>query len=366
MCAGIFGWQEVDDCYLPYIMRTVAGSRKKFVSVRMAETQLLSKYLKILHNKIYSCVSVRSLFITRHEAALLNKINGKHSNCMYGRQTFNANQDVIVLLSSMVEFHSFVKRCCDKLLRRSLMNDDKFGFIRIDFVSVVPYCKTNNQKYLPLFFFECSKDLELKCKKIKGFDLAYLYFCCKVMKIKDKFFASDSCLVVSLDVVKECLPVKTNFEEFWPNQLMDSTGLLRRPDSPQGYQDESWTVAPPPTVSNVMSTAADTPEAFKQQQQNHATSFPRDLKDGVIAHQLVKLMADGTAHQEGKQHLNQSVRHMCKKINCSSHCTFTRVQILLYAFLTSFCRKTETARLNTSEFSTFFVHIHSYNINTFF
>lgn len=318
MYTGIFGWQEVDNCYLPYIMRTMAGSREMFVSIRMADTQLLSKYLNILHSGLYSRVPLHYFFITRHEAALLNEINKQHSDCMYGEHPFNAGQDVIVLLSSMIEFHSFVKQCCDMLLGRSWINDDRCGFIRIDFESVVPYCKIDNQKYMPLFFFEGCKNLEPESKKIEGYDMAYLYFCCNVMNVKDEFIAIDSCSVVSLDVVKQFYPAKTNFEECWPKQLVDSTGLLRRPDSPQSYQVFPWTDAPPPMVRNVTKAAADTPEAFKQQQQNHAISLPTVWMAGVMQQNQVNLTADDTAHHSGTQPLNQSVRHVSKKINCTN------------------------------------------------
>lgn len=236
---GHFGWDMLGKCHIPYIYR----SGEKYVAVRMVEIKLLNKYLNYLHADIYSCTCIRSYYITEIEARLLNEINNRHCDGQFGREPFT-QKDLVVRLSDAYEFYNFLDVCYNKLLRGSTNNKDKCGFIRINKESVVPYTVRDGQKFVPLFYFEGETDnLKLKADQLKGWDLSYLKFCCKVQGIRNELFASETCSVISLSDIKSYFPPGTDFEEYWPNKVMDTQLLISAKGSVTG--GGQWTRAPP-------------------------------------------------------------------------------------------------------------------------
>lgn len=220
---GHFGWDMLGKCHIPYIYRS--GS-EKYVAVRMVEIKLLNKYLNYLHADIYSCTCIRSYYITEIEARLLNEINNRHCDSQFGRDPFT-QKDLVVRLSDAYEFYNFLDVCYNKLLRGTTNPKDKCGFIRINKESVVPYTVRDSQKFVPLFYFEGETDnLKLKADQLKGWDLSYLKFCCKVQGIRNELFASETCSVISLTDIKTYFPPGTEFEEYWPNKVVDSQLLI--------------------------------------------------------------------------------------------------------------------------------------------
>ncbi|CAG9133225.1 unnamed protein product [Plutella xylostella] len=239
---GHFGWDMLGKCHIPYIYR----SAEKYVAVRMVEIKLLNKYLNYLHPDIYSCTCIRSYYITEIEARLLNEINNRHCDGQFGREPFT-QKDLVVRLSDAYEFYNFLDVCYNKLLRGTTNSKDKCGFIRINKESVVPYTVRDSMKYVPLFYFEGETDnLKLKADQLKGWDLSYLKFCCKVQGIRNELFASETCSVISLADIKGYFPPGTEFEEYWPNKVVDAQLLI----AAKGTMSSSggggqWTRAPP-------------------------------------------------------------------------------------------------------------------------
>lgn len=236
-------------------MRLIDGVSLKFVSVRIAENFVLSKYLQYLHTDIYACTSVKSYIITEGEAKLLNDINLKHCDQTYGKDLFLAGKDCIVRLEDAVEFYAFLEVCYKKLLCNIEPNrKEKCGFIRINSESVVPYCIKDDKKYVPLFYFEGeTENLKHRAVKLENWSLAYLKFCCKVQGIRNELFASDSCIVTSLDDIKNYFPPETNFEEYWPAKVVD-TQLLNHKTPPPG----AWIRSPPSVANNVPAPSENT------------------------------------------------------------------------------------------------------------
>ncbi|MGI4816419.1 MAG: hypothetical protein ACRYE7_00265 [Janthinobacterium lividum] len=196
----------------------VNGEKLNFVSLRMAETQLLSIYLRNLHEKIYTCASFKGHIITADEARLLNNINKKHADCVYGNENFFAGKDYIARLEDVHQYYIFLDVCYQVLINNIYTGlKTRCGFITINSKLNAPYCIINNQKYIPIFYFDCETEkLIPQAIKLENWNLAYLKFCFTIMGIKKKFFASDSCTVISIDNLKNCDSNERNVEEYWP------------------------------------------------------------------------------------------------------------------------------------------------------
>jgi len=234
------------------------GKKLKFVSVRMAETQLLSNYLHYLHADIYTCTSVRSHFITDSEANILNEINIKHCDGIYGKDRFYAGKDCIVRLKEFYEFYNFLTVCYSKLTNNFPCHTEICGFMRIDSELIIPYSVRNNQKYIPLFYLEGeTENLKHHAIYFENWNLAYLKFCCKLQCIKNELLVGDSCKVISLDDIKNYFPPDTRFEEYWPPNVIDSQLLINQ-KSTHVNPPSIW-IRPPPECTISHSSTASAP-----------------------------------------------------------------------------------------------------------
>ncbi|XP_063928611.1 uncharacterized protein LOC135141445 isoform X1 [Zophobas morio] len=250
---GRFGWETIGKNPIPYINR--AG--EKYCAVRMVEMKALNKYLNYLHQDIYNCTCIRSYYITENEGRLLNEINIKHCDYQFGKEQFT-QRDLIVRLSDAIEFYNFLCSCYTKLVNGETDSLGRSGFIRINKESVVPYTVYNDQKYVPLFYFEGeTENLKQRANKLEGWDLSYLKFCCKVQGIRNELFAHDSCSVISLNDIKNYFPPGTLFEGYWPKKSVDSQ-LLISGNTRNQSQIIQWTRQPaaPPIAHPVPSPRA--------------------------------------------------------------------------------------------------------------
>lgn len=234
---GRFGWFDIEKVYLPFLFRYAT---EKYTSVRMVERKLLNRFLSVLPPDVNSCTCIRSYYITDAESKLLNEINGKHTDCAYGKEAFTS-KDLIVRLKDAREFHKFLDLCHKKLVLKKSNASDRCGFFRINGESVVPYTVKLGTKYVPLFYFEGETDhLKLKSEEVDGWDLAYLKFCCKVQGIRNELFASDKCKVVGLEEIKGHFPAGTTFEDYWPAKgSIEPVGPSR-----MGVSGGGWTKKP--------------------------------------------------------------------------------------------------------------------------
>lgn len=238
--SGHFGWDMLGKSHMAYILR----NGEKYCSVRMAEMKALNKFLVYLHQDIYNCTRITSYYLTEAESRLLNEINFKHCDQKFGREHFTKN-DVIVRFDDAKEFHAFLCFCYTKLVNGDKEVAGRSGFIQINKESVVPYTLHNNEKYVPLFYFEGeTENLKQKVNKIEGWDLSYLKFCCKVQGIRNELFAQDSCSVISLEDIRSYFPPGTHFEDFWPKKGSLQTQLLVGTNN-SGHQSQfPWTKQP--------------------------------------------------------------------------------------------------------------------------
>lgn len=313
---GHFGWATFGTIHIPYIMR----QGEQYCAVRMVEMKLLNKHLTYLHQDIYSCTCVRSYYITEAESRLFNEINQKHCEVQFGREAFSM-KDLVVRLSDANKFYHFLDICYKKLTQRNSTPNEKCGFIRINKESVVPYTVRDKQQFVPLFYFEGETDnLKLKAEYLSGWDLSYLKFCCKVQGIRNELFASDSVAVISLTDIKSYFPNGTEFEDYWPNKVVD-TQLLYTGNTAQKASNSSvhWTrqpAAPPPKTNNIpiasnMSKNAITNAATARKQSPYVQQMQSTQRM-----QQVAAAAAAAAMQQQPSQSSRSLNAAVQALNC--------------------------------------------------
>lgn len=252
-------------CNLPFIIRNINGKQIQYISARIAETECLANYMAYLNTNIYTCVSVKGYFITVPEAKLLNDINIKHSDEMYGNSLFKAEKDFIVCAEDVKEFCTFLEVCYKKIIcnERPICNQ-RCGFIKLNSESVLPYCIIDGQKYIPLFYFEGEVE-NLSCHSIKiaDWDLAYLKFCCKFQGIRNELFASDSCLVTNLEDIKNYFSPDTIYEDYWPDKVIETDLLNIKKSTMKNEQPQGLWIRAPPIQENILQTSHTTPKSMQ-------------------------------------------------------------------------------------------------------
>lgn len=248
---GMFGCETIWGCEIPYITRMINGEHVRFVSVRMAERQLLRFHLMYTNPEIYKCISVKSYLILECEALVLNQLNIHIFNNLYGRSLFQAGRDYIVRLEDVQELCEFFEFCSKKIQCR--VRNERCGFIKINKVSIVPYCRVNGKKkYIPLFFLE-GPIFQLKHRSIKldNWDLAYLKFACIAMGVDMNLYTEGySCDVINFRYIKQQFPRWSRFIDYWP---LTVTGLqplktLQGKLIPLKHESCVW-IMPPITTS---------------------------------------------------------------------------------------------------------------------
>lgn len=143
---GVFGWTTIDQVNIPYILR----HEEQFVSVRIVEMKLLSRYPNSYPDDLGKHAPLTSYFITTNEAKLLNEINLTHCGGEYGKKEFNT-KDLIVLLSDFVEFFKLVKKTFPDGVNgiTDQSSTSSHGWMQIK-NTVTPYVKRKDGKYVPL------------------------------------------------------------------------------------------------------------------------------------------------------------------------------------------------------------------------
>lgn len=144
---GMFGWTVLDNVNIPYILR----NDKQFVSVRIVEMKLLSRYPNSYPDDLGKHAPLTSFFVTPNEAKLLNEINYKHCECEYGKKEFTT-KELIVLLTDFIKFYELVKKTFPDAasVRSAQIAAEGAGWLQIK-NTVTPYIRRHDGgKYVPL------------------------------------------------------------------------------------------------------------------------------------------------------------------------------------------------------------------------
>lgn len=210
---GMFGWTTIDGVNVPYIFR----KDRKFMSVRVVEQKLLSRYPNSYPDELGKHQPLTSYFITTHEAKLLNEINMVHCGGEFGQKEFNT-KDLIVLLEDFSEFHNLVKKTFPEhivntppqhQINQALVQESQSqgcGWIQVN-NTVTPYIYKNKDKYVPLSVMRYAASLNVPAQGIlpEPEECNLLNKACK--EVGFNFSFSKTTRVVALNEVMKHFPI---------------------------------------------------------------------------------------------------------------------------------------------------------------
>jgi hypothetical protein len=101
--------------------------------------QIISQFSTCLTWSVFSCINIRSYYVTEKEAALLNEINSQHCDCFFGYEAYTA-KDVVVCLPDVFTLHTFLQTSRE-IFQFGLSNSSAecMGFVNISGSLIVPF-----------------------------------------------------------------------------------------------------------------------------------------------------------------------------------------------------------------------------------
>ena len=175
---GKFSWYPVSsDVFLPQILRSHPdGSTVGYISVKMAEKVLLETFLKSLPFEVMRIPRVLAHDVTTSERRLLNEINKGHCDGHFGQII----KDHLVNTEEFCRYVTFLSLSQGRITSNISQGNTRFGFLRINGSGDVPYVVVQQQKLIPLFYFEEAGTETVSKVTVCDWDWAYLKLCCKV------------------------------------------------------------------------------------------------------------------------------------------------------------------------------------------
>ncbi|RWS15741.1 hypothetical protein B4U79_14037 [Dinothrombium tinctorium] len=236
---GIFGWDQVNDIPLPVILR----EDERLVPVRIVETKVIGNFSNSLPWTVFSCINIRSYYVTENEAKLLNDINSLHCDYYYGMEPFTA-KDVVVCLPDVITLYNFLETSRD-IFRHGLGKSsiDWLGFVNISGSHIVPYiCKCVNsssgaRKYVPMSLIQ-HRVLLVKVEKteMSEWDASYLRMLCIYAGLEHLQIASNDSLCLLSDLKWDSSLCPLHIEECSPPVSKPMNKLSApKPDLPYGH-----------------------------------------------------------------------------------------------------------------------------------
>ena len=183
---GKFSWHLVSrDVCLPQILRTQPdGSTVGYVSVKMAEKTLLETFFKSLPYEVTRIPTVWAHPLTASERRLLFEINRGHCDSLFGEME-KFSKDHLVNREEFCQYFTFLSVSQARINSNvsQAPGTQQFGFLRINGNGDVPYVVVQQEKLIPLFYFEEAGTETISKVTVSDWDWAYLKFCCKVPQI---------------------------------------------------------------------------------------------------------------------------------------------------------------------------------------
>ena len=202
---------------------------------------MIAKFSAFLPWNVFSCINIKSYYVTENEARLLNDINTVHCEYQFGYEPFTT-KDVVVCLPDVNTLYKFLETSKDIFhygLSKSGIN--WLGFINISGSHIVPYIakKTSDSKnvfkYVPQSLVQNSVLLvKVEKTEMTEWDASYLRMLCVYAgldHIQSAIQSNDSlCLLNDLKWDSSLCPL--HIEECSPPSQSTSSKLIHTKLSP--------------------------------------------------------------------------------------------------------------------------------------
>lgn len=156
--------------------------------------------------------------MTEAEVKIFIEISSKHLNWDFSDRD-EIRKHFLIQLTDLKNYFKYLTSCYYKLTSNDhlIHPKEKFGLIRINIDSVLPYYVKNNEKYVPYVYFEKQlKSLKYLAIEIEKWSYIYIKFCYLIHGIKYDFSSINSFLIISINIIKEYLAPTTQIQEYWP------------------------------------------------------------------------------------------------------------------------------------------------------
>ena len=275
---GVFGWTTVDSISIPFLFR----DEKKFVSVRMVEMKLLSKYPSSYPEELKDRPPLMSHYITVNEAKLLNEINVDHCDYDYGRQPF-VQSDLIVKLTDFEEFYNIVKKNFpDQVLKQmnkaqgaQTASSIKGGWLQIN-NTVVPYVYKNSDKLVPLSVIKYAAglltDVTIEGLKPSEAECSYLNDQCQSAGL-NFFFGKTTKMITLNNVIRSCNPAVSELPKNDPFRYAQY----------RSTPEEDTSTSSSMLIPNTISPSVQSNQTSQQQHQQQALGQQQGVSPGSRA-----------------------------------------------------------------------------------
>ncbi|XP_076350265.1 uncharacterized protein LOC143246893 [Tachypleus tridentatus] len=218
-----FGWVTVGNIHLPFIFRLC----QRYVAVKIVQQEIVKKFAGLLPPYVFTCTNIKSHYITKREAKLLNEINGHHCGFQYAKDEFTS-KDLIVSLADVIKFYDFLKLCQEKLTSSPSSDYTRkrdCGLLKVN-ETIIPYVQTEVSKILPVCMLP---ENVLQCETTKGtqWDVAYMRFLCQVAGLDKTKVKPDTAFVAVDNLSTANSELGIVIAEWWPETIP----LVKKPVS---------------------------------------------------------------------------------------------------------------------------------------
>ncbi|CAG2115792.1 unnamed protein product, partial [Medioppia subpectinata] len=265
---GVFGWQTVNDIPLPVILR----EDERLVAVRIVESKVIAKFSSFLPWNVFSCINIKSYYMTENEAKLLNDINVNHCEYQFGCDPFTT-KDVVVCLPDVNTLYKFLNTSKDIFhFGLSKSGIDWLGFINISGSHIIPYIakKANNakgvQKYVPQSLVQQTVLLvKVEKAEMTEWDASYLRMLCAYAALEHIHIQSNDSLCLLNDLkwdpslcplhIEECSPPNSKLIHHKYNVNKDysfssAPQVSARTSAPAMDESNNWLMASQASTSS--------------------------------------------------------------------------------------------------------------------
>jgi hypothetical protein len=125
---GRFGWERIgsDQLAVPVIIR---ANGVRYCPTRIVEQEIMKKYVT-LPPSVFTCITLKSFYLTAVEARLLNEININHCDQRYGTEFFTTS-DVIITAADIKALSRYLNVAKDIFSKNIRAQSSYFGLFKI-------------------------------------------------------------------------------------------------------------------------------------------------------------------------------------------------------------------------------------------